>query len=75
MRSFECAFEFGMGIRGFRHRIQSLLIECRSRLAVRMASVSREGYRDSPVVSDTKAIRRKDSPSIVGPIQNETHVD
>ncbi len=75
MLSFKCTFEFAMGFRRIHRAVGSLLIECRSRLAVRMASVSRDSYRDSPVVSDTNAIRRNDSPSLVGPLKSKTDVD
>ena len=62
----ELHFSLAFGWRRFCDRFGLRSTEVWSILSMNIRRISRNEYRDRPVVSETKLIGRKDSPSILG---------
>ena len=68
----ELRFSFALGWRRFCDRLGSRSTEVWSILSINIRRISRNVYRDRPVVSEIKLIGRDDSPSLMGSSEQES---
>ena len=70
----EFYLSFAIGWRRFCDRLGSRSAEVWSIFSMNIRRISRNGYRDRPVVSETKLIGRNDSPSLMGPNERKSGI-